>query len=273
MNFSAAWGVEFAAICAAAGTIITTLESFWHWSRGHYDDGGIWPWSIVRETYKPGVAAALTPLMGNRALPALLSVRLAGAAAVPLCYAWDVNPATVLALLIATQVTLRLRARWGGEGADQMTMLVLITAFAAAVVPAATTAAALFIGGQISLSYVASGTAKLFGPLWRKGNALRRIMNQHQYGHPGFADLLTRHRWLGAAMNYGIIAFQVSFPLFYLLPMPYALIYPLGGIMFHLGIAWFMRLNLFFVTFVGTYPCLIFTHEWVRHLLFGAAAF
>jgi hypothetical protein len=269
MIVTAALGLEIAAIGVAVGIANSTLESFWHLARGNYGPGGIWSWSVLREAHGPGLAKALSPLLTGGAMPVLLSLRLLGAAALPVLYLRGLNPAPALAVLIVLQFLLQIRSRWGGEGADQMTVVVLVASFIAATTPHAVVPAALFIGGQISLSYLASGTAKLFGPMWRRGEALGRIMNHHQYGHRGLAGLLARYPILNKLAGSVVIGFQVSFFVFYLLPLPYALVYPLAGMAFHLGIAYFMRLNLFFVTFVGTYGCLIFTHEWVRALVAG----
>jgi hypothetical protein len=66
-------------------------------------------------------------------------------------------------------------------------------------------------------------------------------------------------------MCLSVIAFQLSFPVFFVLPAPYAYAYVAGGVAFHLGIAYFMRLYLFVLTFLGTYPCLIFAREAFRN--------
>lgn len=269
MAWSALQSIHFAVICAVAGIVVTSAEALWHWSKGHYDAGGIWPWGIAREAYSARVGAVLTPLMSNRGMLVIHGARIAGAGAVLLAYAEQGSALVPLSVLIATHCILQLRSRWGGEGADQMTILVLIAGLLADSLPdpRVATSVALFIGGQITLSYLASGGAKLFGAKWRNGTALGEIMNQHTYGHPWLSRFLRQYPLIGKAACRLVIGFQISFLAFYLLPMPYALIYPAGGVLFHAGIAYFMRLNLFFLTFIGTYPCLMFTHQVVHHFL------
>jgi hypothetical protein len=198
---------------------------------------------------------------------ALALIRLAAVVVTIACLAAGLTPLAPVATLIAVQFMFQLRMRYGGEGADQMTVLVLITSAVAELgrpFPGVVTACAIFIGGQITLSYLASGTAKLFGPSWRNASALPKIMNHHTYGSIWLRNVLVRYPLVARILGLGVIAFQLSFWVFYLLPMPYALVYLAGGIAFHAAIAIFMRLNLFLITFVGTYGCLLFTHETVR---------
>ena len=262
--------LHFALAAAAAGLAITATESLWHWARGQYTDRGVWPWRVLREAYSPGTAAALGPLMGNEGVLLLTVARLAAALALIVCVAVGLSPLAPIAVLMAAQVASQLRMHYGGEGADQMTILVLIAGAVAEVgraYPGVVVAAALFIGAQITLSYLASGTAKLLGESWRNATALPKIMNHHTYGSPTLRAMLVRYPAIARLLGLGVIAFQVTFWVFYLLPMPWALVYVAGGIAFHAGIAVFMRLNLFLITFVGTYPCLLFTHAAVRSWL------
>jgi len=271
MTIAAALAVHIAILCVVAGIFLTSIESLWLWSKGCYDTGGIWPWAIAREVYSERIGDVLSPVMSNGGMLVVMAARLGFAAALLAGYGnWTYAPIP-LGLLVATQLLLQARMHWGGEGADQMTSIVLVTGLVAEIcrgLPAVVDSAALFVGGQITISYLASGTAKLFGPLWRSGRALPMIMNHHTYGHVWFGAFLARYPLVGKALCYGIIGFQVTFLVFYVLPMPYALVYLAGGILFHAGIAYFMRLNLFLVTFVGTYPCLIYTRECVRVFLF-----
>jgi hypothetical protein len=270
MTWSAVACVHFAVVCAAIGIVITASESLWHWSQGHYDVDGVWPWKIAREAYSERTAAVLTPLMTREATLVLFSLRLTCAIALPLLYSQGYLATVPLSALLAIHCMTQLRSRWGGEGSDQMTTLVLVSGLASDLFPAlplVATSAALFLGAQITLSYIASGGAKLFGPLWRNGQALPRIMNHYTYGHARFARILASRPSVAKTMCRSVILFQITFWVFYLLPMPFALIYPLGGVFFHANIAFFMRLNLFIPAFIGTYPCLLFTYHFVRPLV------
>ena len=262
--------IHIALVAAAVGLAITATESLWHLAKGNYARDGLWPWHILKEAHSPAAAAALGPLMDSEGVLALTVMRLVCALAAMGCIAAGLTPLAPLAVLIAIQFIFQLRMRYGGEGADQMTTLVMIAAAIAELgrpYPGVVAAAALFIGGQITLSYLASGTAKLFGESWRKATALPRIMNHYTYGSPLLRGFLVRNPLAARLLGLGVIAFQLTFWVFYLLPMPWALVYLAGGLAFHAAIALFMRLNLFLITFIGTYPCLLFTHAVVRSWL------
>ncbi len=270
MTITASLALQYAAICAALGVVMTTAESIWHWRYGNFSETGVWPWYILRADHSPLAAAIFTPVLDGAGLLALLLARLTAALLVPVCYWSGVNAGLPLLTLILSQFLLSWRCRLGGEGGDQMTTIMLITAFLPQAIPnehAVADFAALFVAAQISLSYAASGGAKLFGPLWRRGEALTEIMSHFQFGNYWLMKQLRSYPIICRLICLSVIIFQVSFLLFFLLPAPYAYVYLIGGVVFHLGIAYFMRLYLFVVTFIGTYPCLIFAREMFRNYI------
>ena len=270
MTITATLALQYAAICAALGVIMTTAESIWHWRRGNFSETGVWPWYILSADHGPLASALLTPVLDGSGLLALLLARLTAAILVPVCYWSGLNAGPPLLILILSEFVLIWRCRLGGEGGDQMTTIMLIMAFLPQAIPgehAVANSAALFVGAQILLSYVASGGAKLFGPLWRRGEALAEIMSHFQFGNYWLMRQLRTYPIACRLICLSVIAFQVSFPLFFLLPAPYAYIYLVGGVAFHVGIAYFMRLYLFVLTFLGTYPCLIFAREMFRNYI------
>lgn len=270
MTINATLALQYTAICAALGVVMTTAESIWHWRHGNFSESGVWPWFILRTDHNPLAAAVLTPALDGTGLLALLLARLTAAILLPIFYWSGLNAGLLLLIMILSQFLLTFRCRFGGEGGDQMTTIMLVMAFLPQAIPnqpAVANLAALFVGAQISLSYVASGGAKLFGSLWRRGEALAEIMSHFQFGNYWLMSQLRAHPGICRLMCLSVIAFQISFPLFYLLPAPYAYLYLLGGVAFHVGIAYFMRLYLFVPTFLGTYPCLIFTRELVRNYI------
>lgn len=267
MTMTATLALQFTALCAALGVVMTTVESLWHWRHGNFGETGVWPWYVLRADHSVFASAVLTPVVDGAGLLVLLLARLTAAVLVPVCYWSGLNAGLPLLVLILSQFLLMWRCRLGNEGGDQMTTIMLTAAFLPQAVPhehAVATFAALFVGAQISLSYVASGGAKLFGPLWRRGEALAEIMSHFQYGNYWFMTQLRTYPVACRLICLAVIAFQLSFPLFFLLPAPYAYAYLIGGVAFHLGIAYFMRLYLFVLTFLGTYPCLIFAREVFR---------
>jgi hypothetical protein len=247
---------------AAVGAASTSLEGLWLAHEGAFGARGVWPWSIVKIT--SSFAGWWPEPVVERGVVVLLCARLIAAAWVMAALFLGGDAIAPLSVLAIAHVLLRWRTQWGGEGSDQMMLIVFVVGLIAALFshsPIIVNACAFFIAGQITLSYIASGTAKLFGPSWRSGEALSRIMNHYNYGSEPIAQLLAGQRWLGAVVCYGVIAFQLTFPLYFVLPAPFSYVYLGSGVLFHVSIAYAMRLNLFIPVFLGTYPCLIFAHQ------------
>ncbi|MEV0064224.1 hypothetical protein [Nocardia sp. NPDC050718] len=164
------------------------------------------------------------------------------------------------AVIAVTYILLGIRSRFGGDGADQMTVIVFAAlALAFGVGQARADEIVLwFLTAQACLAYFTAGVAKLAGPLWRSGAALPEVLATQSYGHPWAGRVLARHRGVAVAMCWSVIALECAFPLV-LLGIP-ALTYALliGGALLHLGTAFVMRLTTFFWAFVATYPAIIF---------------
>jgi hypothetical protein len=270
INLDALSAIHIAVIGAVAGALVTSAEGMWLWIRGAYSDRGIWAWPIIGEYYFESRLSCVALLIAGKRTLLLLTLRIIVSVAVVVCYYNSIRAAPLLLLLIVVTILLQLRTRWGGEGGDQMTLIVFVAALMADLFPSSkliVSAVAIFIGAQITLAYVSSGTAKLCGPLWRRGTALQCIMTHYTYGHEWLSRQLTRSPRTGKLASWGTILFQVSFPLFYILPFPYAALYPSLGVLFHLGIAYFMRLNLFIFAFIATYPSLFVARESLRAAL------
>ena len=269
-SYTAAAALELSLKVIAVASVLGSSELLWLWKKGRYTSDGLWSWPIIRQIYSDRIARILSPAMSPYSTLVIIILRMFFAVCLLVAHYPSPLATGSIALLLILHLLMTIRTQWGDEGADQMTLIVLAAGLAGSIQsgdggPA--TVAAMFVGAQVSLSYVASGVAKLNSPVWRSGRALQGIMNHHTYGHPKFSGYLTSAGNTGAVLCAGVIAFQTSFLLFYLTPMPLALIFVVAGACFHAGIAYFMRLNLFFLCFVGTYPCLIFTHSYVRELI------
>ena len=248
---------------AGVGAWITALEALWLVRAGQYGRAGAWPWFLVKVAISsPSIARLPVAVIAAGDLT-LAVARLAGASWLIAVLAAGYEPLAPLVVLVGAHVLTIWRTRWGGEGGDQMMLIVFVTGLFASRFRShagVQTACALFVAGQITLAYVASGTAKCFGPLWRSGDALSRIMSHYTYGWQPLATFLVRRPWLGRRLSHAVIGFQLTFPLFFLVPMPWALGWLVAGAAFHVAIALVMRLNLFVPVFIGTYPCLLFAH-------------
>ncbi|MFE7720344.1 hypothetical protein ACFU44_15025 [Nocardia rhizosphaerihabitans] len=170
-----------------------------------------------------------------------------------------VNSAAAAGIAV-TYILLNMRSRFGGDGADQMTVIVFASlALAFGVGQARADEIVLwFLAAQACLAYFTAGVAKLAGPTWRSGAALPEVLATQSYGHPWAGRVLARHRGVAVAMCWSIIVLECGFPLVLLgiRPLTYALL--IGAALLHLGTAFLMRLTTFFWAFVATYPAIIF---------------
>ncbi|WP_433672768.1 hypothetical protein ACQP06_15060 [Nocardia sp. CA-136227] len=165
--------------------------------------------------------------------------------------------ATVIA---ATYILLSMRSRFGGDGADQMTIVVFVAlALAFAVGQERAEVVVLwFIAAQVCLAYFTAGVAKLVSPVWRSGTALPEILATRAYGHRRAAKILARHRTAAAAMCWSVILLECGFPLVLLGIGPLTYLLVISGALLHIGTAILMRLNTFLWAFLATYPAVIF---------------
>ncbi|MFE4457180.1 HTTM domain-containing protein [Nocardia tengchongensis] len=165
--------------------------------------------------------------------------------------------ATVIA---ATYILLSMRSRFGGDGADQMTIILFVSLAVAFVIgqERAEVIVLWFITAQVCLAYFTAGVAKLVSPVWRSGAALPEILATRAYGHRPVAKILARHRTTAAAMCWSVILLECSFPLVLLGIGPLTYLLVISGALLHVSTAILMRLNTFLWAFLATYPAVIF---------------
>jgi hypothetical protein len=196
----------------------------------------------------------------DRYVALLLSLQFV--ASVALVVLGPFSPLGRLVLIVAFLATTlaRWRRHTGGDGAEQMALLVL-GAVGLAVLPwpwfDRMVVAATFIAAQASLSYVTAGVAKLVSPAWRSGSALPAILSTYSHGHPLAARLLHQNVRLAQLACWTVIVFECLFPLLVLGPGWLVVAALVCGFTFHAGCAVLMGLNSFLWSFPATYPCVI----------------
>jgi hypothetical protein len=219
-----ALALSIACLGAFVGAVITSAEFLWLERRGALAQGGFWPRELLEDEVYTQRTARARLVLSSAAFRQAQWLRIAASVAGVACLALGVSPvAPLVVVALATALTLR-RIRWGGEGGDHMTNLVLvvgIASFGLAAIPGAMAAGCAFLAAQLTLSYVASGVAKLFGPLWRTGTAFATIMDSQTYGNRTLAELMWRRPWISAAINYAVMGFQLTFPLYVVIPRPF----------------------------------------------------
>lgn len=166
----------------------------------------------------------------------------------------------VMLVALGASLVIRLRRVMGGDGAEQLSEIVLLSA-CLAVLPwpgeARVQLAVLFIAAQLTLSYVAAGVFKLISPVWRSGEALPGILNTYGHGVEWAATALARWTWVGFVAGWCVMLYEVIFPVVFVAPPPVVAVLLAIGFAFHVGCAVLMGLNSFLWAFPATYACVL----------------
>jgi hypothetical protein len=175
--------------------------------------------------------------------------------------AWTIAAAGC-GLLIATRAFQSYRNVFGGDGADQVLIVVWIGLFVelalCSLLHRASFVGLIAIAAQSTLSYAVSGIAKLISKEWRNGEAATLIFRTQSYGHPVIYRAASRSRVFKVCLCWTTIAYECFFPAWILMPRAGVFAILAAGVIFHASNAVFMRLNVFFWAFVSTYPAIWF---------------
>jgi len=218
-------------------------------------DDGVWAWSVLRRDFAGAPAGLADAVLGYRGTIAILVLRLAAAAAVPVAPAL---PCLLVMLATSLLVALRWRGSFNG-GSDAMTITVLLaTSIAAAFEgsPAIQLGCVWYIALISVHSYLIAGLVKLRAPAWRTGAALGIFVAGAVHGPPPRATALARP---GTArlLSWTMIALECLFPLALLDPRICAAFIALA-LPFHVANAYVFGLDRFVFAWVATYPALLY---------------
>jgi hypothetical protein len=260
--------LDFSRICVAAWVLISATE--WFAARHVFRDDGLLTWKVMKIREGAFFATSLArTLFAEPSVGFVLSTRIVAGL---ILLVVGGTPAIIGALGVAllSSFYMSFRASVGGDGSDQMGVLLIIGLLLMNVGAlfhdqSIAFSGALLLGGQATLSYFVAGFSKLISPTWRSGAAIVGVMGTESYGHDFAALVVVRTRTAALAVCWAVILTEVAFPLILVVPMP--LVY--GGLctaaFFHVSNAYFMGLNTFVPSFIGTYPGVIILNLVVRH--------
>lgn len=169
-----------------------------------------------------------------------------------------------LTILLVGLLINNIRLAYGNDGSDQLLGILIICLVLQSLfsqIQKAQIAILIFIAAQSCLAYLTSGWVKIIGAKWTGGSAVYEIFNTRTYGAKQVASYLQSKPNLGKLLCWGVISFELLFPLVVLLPQPFMLLFIGGGVLFHLLNALIMGLNTFLPAFAATYPALIFCNH------------
>jgi hypothetical protein len=272
LKFDVAIALHLIASLVSFAVLLSSLELFYLAGKGEFSEGGVWDWRILRSVSLPR-SRYFDPLMRwPHSFTVLLLIRCFAAFLLTTVGIQGRFASEAILALALCQVILNNRLIWGDDGSDQMISLILVALFLYKATGSRLEIgilSVLFISAQLTLCYVSSGLAKLCGAEWRRGVALRNIMGHHSYGNRQCYEFLRRFPWISRVTGYGAMFFMITFPVYFVLPTRWSLLYLAWGVSFHVGVAAIMRLNGFLTAFLSGYPALAAAHYLVYHAVFA----
>jgi hypothetical protein len=206
-------------------------------------------------------------LLPYRPFLGLLGLRCAASV---LALGWGVS--AVWPALCLSQILVCIRFRGASNGGSDALSVVLTSALSLPVLCGRTAlivqAALLYIGAQVTLSYVIAGLVKLRQADWRSGRALCHFVLSSPLGAPALIGRVVSHAGAARVLAWGAMGFECLFPLAWLSPRLCPL-FLLAGACFHAANVGLFGLNRFFWAWIAGYPALLSCSQLVA-VLYGS---
>lgn len=173
----------------------------------------------------------------------------------------EIRPSLWLVVLgsATAQYLIMRRDMFSNEGADQMTLMVLLACGLGELSKGAGALAAVsFLAATAALAYFISAFYKAGARPWVTGEALVTILATTTYGHPVLRRPLLQHRRLGMVASFVVLLWESAFSVSIISPWVVLLAILVFGISFHLICGLLMGLNHFLWAFVATYPAVVY---------------
>jgi hypothetical protein len=258
-EISAADALDIAVRLVSVGLAISGFELLR--DRAAFEHGGPFDPRVYEALRSRTVPAVLAP---PSAVATLAVVQIVASSVVVVVGPLSLIGRWTLVVALVASLVVRQRRVVGGDGAEQLSEIVLLsTALAVLPSPGDTRLdlAVVFIAAQLTLSYVTAGIFKLVSPVWRSGEALPGILSTYGHGVPWASRVVRRRPWLGSSAGWLVMLFEVTFPIVFVAPEPVVVAFLAIGLAFHLGCAVLMGLNSFLWAFPAAYPCVFATRE------------
>ena len=254
------------------GQLISSLEFIF--IRKEFSDVGAFPWKILRFEHQrylsSNIRPAISGLFSYGGVLTTLVIRIVALVAILFTPINSLQFTICVVIIVATLIIMHSRQVYGGEGSDQMSLIISICLLTGGGIfmnhGYMAQISLFFLAAQSCLSYTAAGIAKLISPKWRSGYATFEIFNTASHGSLNVASFLSKNRALSYTLSWSAILFESSFAVCLISPWPVLLSILTLGIIFHFVNAIVMGLNSFLWIFVATYPAIIYTAASIHQL-------
>lgn len=242
----------------------------WLQARAALSDSGVWQYALLQREH----AALPWPLrtlcawsLPYRPFLWLLGLRCA---ACVLALGWGIS--AVWPFLCLSQILVCIRFRGASNGGSDALSVVLTSALSVPVLcdktPLSVQAALLYIGVQVTLSYVIAGLVKLRQSDWRSGRALCHFVLSSSLGAPTAIARIVSHPGAARVLAWGAMGFECLFPLAWLSPAVCPM-FLVAGACFHAANVGIFGLNRFFWAWIAGYPAVLSCSQLVA-VLYGS---
>ncbi len=229
--------------------------------RRHFRDDGVWSWDVLGTGRSPVMCSdywtqwmghsGVLLLHGMRTAVVLVLVTHSGVISLRTTAIWCV-------FLIQVLLNLRSASSEGSQVISHVTWAALALGHILPRDPIVAEACLLFITLQACLSYTGNGWAKWHSSRWRSGEALELIASHSLSRSVTLVRFLRRHPELSKLMTRATLLAECAFPVVLFLGFPWCCLVLGCGVIFHLLIALFLGLTEFPLSFLSTYPAIIF---------------
>jgi len=254
----------------SAWALLSSAE--WLANRALFRADGLLSWQVLR--LRPRLVRANgmhTVVYSSSALLVVIAARAIAGVALLLPFSSWLDFAAASVIFLSCLYVAR-RAVFGGDGADQMGMVVALglTITSAGVASGDRTLALVgvsAVAAQATLAYFIAGAAKLSSATWRSGHAMPRVMSTRTFGDPFAARIAAGYPRFSHGLCWFVIVTEMLFPLVFMVPWNVAMLALVGYGLFHVCNAYFMGLNAFVWSFIATYPSVLLMNAEVRSAL------
>ena len=222
----------------------------------HFSEKGIWRWSEIKQEHP--VLPIFSFLLSENNFIYFLVARIVSA--LGLIFFFPHSFILILFLFFTSLlISLRFRGSFNG-GSDYMALIILSALCIAAFfkTPRVQMGVLWYISLQVCTSYFIAGMVKIKQRKWRNAEALSKHMTSSNYNPPRWSQNIFSKKIWAMCAAWGVIVFEICFPIILTQHNPSVLYWLLAGFLFHLTNVLFFGLNRFLIVWCATYPALYF---------------
>jgi hypothetical protein len=264
--------LKLSTILLVISQLLSSIEFCYIIFNDGFSDRGYCPWSVINLDKpvidkKPYLSKLLAVLYSSTGVRVIIVLKLIFLLALLFSPVKTAAYSLAIVSVIVLNFLLNYRNSFGGDGSDQMSIIVLVALFIGGGFfsnSLTTEISIIFIALQSALSYTSAGIAKLVSEKWRSGDAVFAIFNTGSYGARAMAVAISKNKHISYFLSWNVIVMECLFPVSIVLQTPFILFgFLLWGTIFHLFNALIMGLNSFFWVFLATYPCILYLFYWL----------